>query len=45
MMDKFWIVAANRYLSDVRYRRQIDEKAKAGDRYALAVIATAYGMD
>lgn len=44
MMDKFWEVAANRYLSDVRYRRQIDEKAKAGDKCALSIIATAYAV-
>lgn len=44
-MEKFWEKAANRYLSDVRYRRQIDESVKAGDKCALSIIATAYATD
>lgn len=40
-MDKFWKVSAEKYLSNVFYRREIDAKAKANDAVAAAVIATA----
>ncbi|MBU2766219.1 hypothetical protein HAP94_08415 [Acidithiobacillus ferrivorans] len=40
-MDKIWEVSAQRYISNVFYRREIDAKANSGDKYAAAVIATA----
>jgi hypothetical protein len=40
-MDKFWEISAQKYNSNVFYRREIDAKAKGGDKYAAAVIATA----
>lgn len=40
-MDKIWEVSAQKYNSNVFYRREIDAKADAGDKYAAAIIATA----
>lgn len=40
-MDKFWEVSAQKYLTDVFYRREIDAKAATGDPVAAAVITTA----
>lgn len=40
-MDKFWEVSAEKYLSNVFYRREIDAKAATGDAFAAAVVATA----
>lgn len=40
-MDKFWKVSAEKYITDVFYRREIDAKASDGDSFAAAVIATA----
>ena len=40
-MEKFWEVSAQKYLNNVFYRREIDVKAKSGDKYAAAIIATA----
>ena len=43
-MDNFWEVSAQKYLSNVFYRREIDAKAEAGDKYAAAVMATAASL-
>lgn len=40
-MDKFWEISAQKYLTNVFYRRKIDAKAEANDALAAAVIATA----
>ena len=40
-MDKFWKASAEKYLSNVFYRREIDDKARNGDAFAAAVVATA----
>ncbi|MHB1643508.1 MAG: hypothetical protein ACYCS8_12775 [Acidithiobacillus sp.] len=40
-MDKFWKASAEKYLTDVFYRREIDAQAATGDAFAAAVIATA----
>ena len=40
-MDNFWKISAEKYLSNVFYRRQIDAKASTGDKYAAAIIVTA----
>lgn len=40
-MDKVWKISAEKYLSNVFYRREIDTKAANGDRFAAAVITTA----
>ena len=40
-MDKFWKVSAQKYLTEVFFRREIDDKANNGDAFAAAVIATA----
>lgn len=36
-----WEVSAQKYLHDVFYRHEVDAKAKSGDKYAAAIIATA----
>ena len=43
-MDKFWKVSAQKYLTDVFFRREIDDKANNGDAFAAAVIVTARCM-
>jgi hypothetical protein len=40
-MEKLWEISAQKYLNNVFYRREIDAEAKAGDKYAASVIATA----
>lgn len=40
-MDKFWEVSAQKYISNVFYRREIDAKATAGDKVAAAIVASA----
>ena len=43
-MENFWKISAEKYLTDVFYRRGIDAKAAAGDKYAAAVISTAAAL-
>ncbi|MHB1705549.1 MAG: hypothetical protein ACYCSH_05775 [Acidithiobacillus sp.] len=40
-MDSVWEVMAQKYLSNVFFRRETDAKASRGDKFALGVIATA----
>lgn len=40
-MSDFWEKAAEKYLSDDRYRSQIDAQAKSGNSVAWAIISTA----
>lgn len=40
-MDNVWKAAAEKYLSNVFYRRDIDLKAADGDKFAAAVVASA----
>lgn len=40
-MENFWEVSAQKYLSNVFYRREIDAKAQAGDAVASAIVTTA----
>jgi hypothetical protein len=40
-MSKFWEISAQKYISNVFYRREVDAKAASGDKYAAAIVATA----
>lgn len=40
-MNNFWNNAAQKYLDNVFYRRELEAQAAKGDRFAASVITTA----
>jgi hypothetical protein len=42
VIDGAWEVMAQKYLSNVFFRRETDVKASRGDKFSISVIAAAY---